>query len=153
MPSWNGRDTPPKSARGFLEKFLASIHGLAGVRLASLSGRYYAMDRDKRWDRVEKAYDAIVDAKGHRFDDGFAALDSSYADNVTDEFVIPAVLGDYAGVTDGDVLLFANFRADRAREISAALLDKGFEGFTRNRVAHFAAAAGLDGIFRKPQKP
>jgi len=139
----DGRDTPPKSARGFLEKFLADIHGLAGVRLASLCGRYYAMDRDKRWDRVEKAYDAIIDASGRRFDDAFAALDASYAENVTDEFLVPAVLGDYAGVTDGDVLLFANFRADRAREISAALLDKGFEGFTRSRIAHFAAAAGL----------
>ena len=139
----DGRDTPPKSARGFLEKLLADIHGLAGVRLASLCGRYYAMDRDKRWDRVEKAYDAIIDAAGRRFDDAFAALDASYAENVTDEFLVPAVLGDYAGVTDGDVLLFANFRADRAREISAALLDKGFEGFTRSRIAHFAAAAGL----------
>ena len=139
----DGRDTAPKSARGFVEKFLADIHGIAGVRLATLSGRYYAMDRDKRWDRVEKCYAAMVDADAHRFDDAFAALDNSYGENVTDEFVVPCVLGDYAGMRDGDVMLFANFRADRAREISTALLDPGFEGFKRARVVKFAAAAGL----------
>ena len=83
------------------------------------------MDRDKRWDRVEKAYDAMVDAIGRRFDDAFAALDASYADDVTDEFVVPCVLGDYAGMADGDALLFANFRADRAREISAGAAGQG----------------------------
>jgi 2,3-bisphosphoglycerate-independent phosphoglycerate mutase len=139
----DGRDTPPKSARGFVEKFLADIHGLAGVRLATLSGRYYAMDRDKRWDRVEKAYDALIDASGRRFDDAASALEASYAADVTDEFVLPCILGDYAGVEDGDVLLFANFRADRAREICTALLDQGFDGFPRARIAKFAAAAGL----------
>jgi len=139
----DGRDTPPKSARGFLEKFTKDIDGIAGVRMASLSGRYYAMDRDKRWDRVQKAYDAMVDAGGPRQADVFAALDASYADGVTDEFVIPAVLGDYAGMGDGDALLFANFRADRAREISLALLDPGFDGFARDRIVRFSAAAGL----------
>ena len=139
----DGRDTPPKSARGFLEKFLKDIEGCGGVRLATLSGRYYAMDRDKRWDRVKKCYDAMVDADAPRHGDAFAALDASYADNVTDEFVVPAALGDYAGMSDGDALLFANFRADRAREISLALLDKGFAGFVRNRTAAFSAAAGM----------
>jgi 2,3-bisphosphoglycerate-independent phosphoglycerate mutase len=139
----DGRDTPPKSARGFVEKFLADIDGLAGVRLATLSGRYYAMDRDKRWDRVNKCYDAMVDASARRFDDALAAIDTSYAEDVTDEFLLPCALGDYAGIQDGDALLFANFRADRAREISTALLDKGFEGFPRARVVEFSAAAGL----------
>jgi 2,3-bisphosphoglycerate-independent phosphoglycerate mutase len=139
----DGRDTPPKSARGYIEKFLKDIDGLAGVRLATLSGRYYAMDRDKRWDRVEKCQAAIIDASGRRFDDAFAAIDDSYAQDITDEFVVPCVLGDYAGAKDGDALLFANFRADRAREISAALLDKGFDGFARERVVTFSAAAGL----------
>ena len=139
----DGRDTPPKSAKGFVEKFLGDIDGVPGVRMATVSGRYYAMDRDKRWDRVEKCYGAIIDADARRFDDVFAALEASYAQNVSDEFVVPSVLGDYAGVEDGDVLLFANFRADRAREICTALLDKGFDGFARRRVAHFAAAAGL----------
>jgi 2,3-bisphosphoglycerate-independent phosphoglycerate mutase len=139
----DGRDTPPKSARGFIEKFLKDIDGVAGVRMATLSGRYYAMDRDKRWDRVQKSYDAMVDASAPRHTDIFAALDASYAENVTDEFVIPAALGDYAGMGDGDALLFANFRADRAREISLALLDGGFQGFARNRAVQFSAAAGL----------
>jgi 2,3-bisphosphoglycerate-independent phosphoglycerate mutase len=139
----DGRDTPPKSARGFLEKFCADIAGLPGVRLATIAGRFYGMDRDKRWDRVAKAYAAIVDADARRYADCFAALDASYAEGVTDEFVVPVVLDEYAGVSDGDVLLFANFRADRAREMSAALLDPGFDGFDRPRVAHFAAAAGL----------
>ena len=139
----DGRDTPPKSAGGFVAKFLDDIAGLAGVRLATLSGRFYAMDRDQRWDRVEKCVNAIVDASARRFDDAGAAIEASYADDVTDEFLVPCVLGDYAGVEDGDVLLFANFRADRAREISAALLDKGFDGFERARIVAFGAAAGL----------
>jgi 2,3-bisphosphoglycerate-independent phosphoglycerate mutase len=139
----DGRDTPPKSARGFIEKFLKDITGVAGARMATLSGRYYAMDRDKRWDRVQKAYDAMVDAAAPRHTDIFAALDASYAENVTDEFVVPVALGDYAGMGDGDALLFANFRADRAREISLALLDDGFQGFARSRVVTFSAAAGL----------
>jgi 2,3-bisphosphoglycerate-independent phosphoglycerate mutase len=139
----DGRDTPPQSAKGYLEKFLADIRTCAGLRLATLSGRYYAMDRDKRWDRVEKAYNAMVDAKGQRFDDVFAALDFSYGEKVTDEFVVPKVLGDYAGMADGDAMLFANFRADRAREISLALLDPAFSGFARSRTVKFAAAAGM----------
>src|SRR5579864_8474971 len=84
----DGRDTPPKSARGFLEKFLKDIDGIAGVRLATLAGRYYAMDRDKRWDRVAKAFAAIVDADGRRFEDWAEALDTSYSEDVTDEFVV-----------------------------------------------------------------
>ena len=139
----DGRDTPPKSARGFLEKFAFAIKDIPGARLATIAGRFYGMDRDQRWDRVAKAYGAIVDADARRFADGFEALDASYAEGITDEFLLPAVLGDYAGVSDGDVLLFANFRADRAREISAALLDPGFDGFERPRVVTFAAAAGL----------
>ena len=139
----DGRDTPPKSAGCFVAKFLDDIAGLAGVRLATLSGRFYAMDRDQRWDRVERCYNAIIDASARRFDDAGAAIESSYADDLTDEFLLPCVLGDYAGVEDGDVLLFANFRADRAREISAALLDRGFDGFERSRIASFGAAASL----------
>jgi 2,3-bisphosphoglycerate-independent phosphoglycerate mutase len=139
----DGRDTPPKSACGYVEKFLKDIDGLAGVRLGTLSGRYYAMDRDRRWDRVQQCHDTLVDGAGRRFDDALAAIDSSYKDDVTDEFVVPLVLGDYAGMRDGDALLFVNFRADRAREISTALLDKGFDGFKRDRLIAFSAAAGL----------
>jgi 2,3-bisphosphoglycerate-independent phosphoglycerate mutase len=139
----DGRDTPPRSAKGFIEKFLKDIEGVAGARMGTVSGRYYAMDRDKRWDRVKKAYDALVEADAPRHADIFAALAASYAGNEGDEFVVPAVLGDYAGMTDGDALLFANFRADRAREILLALLDKGFDGFERSRVVKFSAAAGM----------
>ena len=139
----DGRDTSPRSAQEFVAKFLGDIHGLAGVRLATLSGRYYAMDRDQRWDRVQQCYEAIVDASARRFDEVSAAIEASYEANLTDEFVLPCVLGDYAGVEDGDVLLFANFRADRAREISTALLNLDFDGFVRARMAVFGAAAGL----------
>jgi 2,3-bisphosphoglycerate-independent phosphoglycerate mutase len=139
----DGRDTPPRSALGFLAVFQREIEGLAGVRIATVSGRYYAMDRDKRWDRVAKAYAAIVEAKGELARDPKEAIESSYKNNVGDEFVLPAVVGDYEGMADGDALIFANFRADRAREISTALLDPGFDGFARARVVKFAAAAGL----------
>ena len=124
----DGRDTPPRSAREFVAKFLGDIQGRAGVRLATLSGRYYAMDRDKRWDRVQQCHDVIVDASGRRFDDAAEAIQTSYDADITDEFLVPCVLGDYAGVEDGDVLLFANFRADRAREISAAVASEMYRG-------------------------
>ena len=86
-----------------------------------------------------------------RFDDAFAALDASYAEDVTDEFVLPCVLGDYAGMADGDALLFANFRADRAREISLALLDKGFDGFARDRRGALQRRRRPDRIFRRTE--
>ncbi len=139
----DGRDTPPKSGLGFVEDFLATIKDISGVRIVSVSGRYYAMDRDKRWERVAKAFAAIEDGKGAQFPDPTTAIQSSYQDGVTDEFVVPCVIDGYGGVNDGDALLFANFRPDRAREISTALLDPDFDGFTRTRVARFSAAAGL----------
>ncbi len=139
----DGRDTPPKSALDFLKQFLNSIDALPGVRIATVSGRYYAMDRDKRWERVAKAYNAIVEASGQRFAGAAEAIQASYAENVTDEFVVPCIIGDYAGIGDGDALLFANFRADRAREISLALLDPAFDGFERARMPKFSAAAGM----------
>jgi len=98
------------------------------------------MDRDNRWDRVSKAYRAIVEAEGPRFADAQAVIADAYAHDVTDEFVTPAVIGSYQGVRDGDGLLCFNFRADGLREILAALLDPAFSGFPRARVAHFAAA-------------
>jgi 2,3-bisphosphoglycerate-independent phosphoglycerate mutase len=139
----DGRDVPPKSALGFLKSFEQSIARLAGVRIATVSGRYYAMDRDKRWDRVQLAYDALVDADGHDVADAETAIAESYKQNVNDEFVRPCVIGDYAGMSDGDGFLFANFRADRAREISLALLDRSFDGFKRRRIVRFSAAAAM----------
>jgi 2,3-bisphosphoglycerate-independent phosphoglycerate mutase len=138
----DGRDTPPKSALGFIGKFLKDVSG-ARVTIATVSGRYYAMDRDKRWERCAKAYDALVDAKGARFTNAHAAIEKSYADNVTDEFALPCVIGSYAGMKDGDAMIFANFRADRARQLSLALTDPAFSGFARARAVRFSAAAGM----------
>jgi 2,3-bisphosphoglycerate-independent phosphoglycerate mutase len=117
--------------------------GEGRIKLATLCGRYYAMDRDKRWERVEKAYDLLVSGAGARADDPVAAIKASYAAKVTDEFVLPVALGDYKGMKDGDGILFANFRADRAREILTALLDPGFDGFARKKTVTFAVAAGM----------
>jgi 2,3-bisphosphoglycerate-independent phosphoglycerate mutase len=139
----DGRDVPPKSALGFLKTFEASVAGLAGVSIATVSGRYYAMDRDKRWDRVQLCYDALVDSAGPHAADVETALADSYKQGVNDEFVRPSVIADYAGMKDGDGFLFANFRADRTRELSIALLDKDFSGFSRKHVVRFAAAAGM----------
>ncbi|MGH6876854.1 MAG: 2,3-bisphosphoglycerate-independent phosphoglycerate mutase, partial [Rhizomicrobium sp.] len=104
---------------------------------------YYAMDRDGRWDRVARAYDVIVSAKGGRKASVDAAISDSYAEDIGDEFVMPAAIGDYRGMQDGDAFVFANFRADRARELSTALLDPEFAGFARSRVVKFSAACGM----------
>ena len=139
----DGRDTPPQSAKGFLSEFENNIKDLKGVRIATISGRFYAMDRDKRWDRVEKAYNNIVLADGKRFKTADDAITASYADGVNDEFVIPVVVGDYQGAKDGDVVLMINFRADRAREILYALGDKEFNGFERKKIINFAELVGM----------
>jgi len=139
----DGRDTPPKSAEAYLATFLADVGKLAGVEIATVSGRYYAMDRDKRWDRVEKAYRCLVAGEGERAPDATAAVRQSYATGKTDEFVLPTAIENYAGMADGDGVLMANFRADRVREILLSLLDPGFAGFQRPRVVKFAAALGM----------
>jgi 2,3-bisphosphoglycerate-independent phosphoglycerate mutase len=139
----DGRDTPPRSAEGYLEKFSRDTAACKHLRIATVSGRYYAMDRDKRWDRVAKAYAAISEAEGERASDAAAAIAQSYAKEKGDEFVLPTVIGDYRGIKDGDGLLSVNFRADRVRELLTALLDPDFEAFARKRKARFAAAAGM----------
>lgn len=139
----DGRDTPPESAAGFVSEFARRIEAIAGVSLATMCGRFFAMDRDQRWDRVEKAYNLIVSASGTASDDAVGAIRTSYAAGVTDEFVEPVVLNGYAGAQDGDGVLMGNFRSDRAREILQALLDPGFEGFARPRIAAFKAALGV----------
>ena len=137
----DGRDTPPRSAGGDLARLLAALP--RDVSIATVSGRYYAMDRDTRWDRVSRAYAAMTDADGPRFETAAAAIEDSYAHDVGDEFVVPAVIAGYAGMRDGDGLLCFNFRADRVRELLGALLDRDFDGFARARVVAFAGAAGL----------
>ncbi|MGE0224956.1 MAG: 2,3-bisphosphoglycerate-independent phosphoglycerate mutase [Acetobacteraceae bacterium] len=137
----DGRDTPPQSATDDLARLRAALP--PEVPVVTVIGRYYAMDRDKRWDRVSKAYAAMADAQGERFDDPETAVRASYAQEKFDEFVPPSVIGDYRGMQDGDALLCFNFRADRVREILGALLDPGFDGFPRSRTIRFSAAAGM----------
>ncbi|MEK7820034.1 MAG: 2,3-bisphosphoglycerate-independent phosphoglycerate mutase [Pseudomonadota bacterium] len=139
----DGRDTPPKSALDFLARFEAAMQGVAGAGVVTVSGRYYAMDRDKRWDRVEKAFRAMTEAQGERAPTARAAVEAAYRRGESDEFVLPTAVGGYAGMKDGDGLLMANFRADRAREILAALADPGFTGFARARAIAFAARVGM----------
>jgi 2,3-bisphosphoglycerate-independent phosphoglycerate mutase len=137
----DGRDTPPQSAGDDLKRLAAALP--PSVKVVTVIGRYYAMDRDKRWDRVGKAYNAIVAADGPHFKDAQAAIADAYANKVYDEFVIPAVIGDYAGASDGDGVLCFNFRADRVREILGAMLDSSFSGFERKRIVKFVAAVGM----------
>ncbi|HZP74964.1 MAG TPA: 2,3-bisphosphoglycerate-independent phosphoglycerate mutase [Pseudolabrys sp.] len=137
----DGRDTPPQGAESFVHDFAAGLP--ASARIATVDGRYFAMDRDKRWDRVEKAYAAIVEAKGPHFADAQAAIADAYAHKTTDEFIVPSVIGDYKGMQDGDGVLCFNFRADRVREILGALLDAKFSGFKRPRSLRIAAAVGM----------
>ena len=139
----DGRDTPPRSAIGYLRKFEADVAPHRDIRVATVAGRYFGMDRDKRWDRVAKAYRLLTEGKGERADDPVKAVEAAYARGETDEFVLPTAIGDWRGINDGDGVLFANFRADRIREIAAALLDPAFSGFAREKTVHFAAALGL----------
>ena len=137
----DGRDTPPRSGGEAVRALQAALP--AGARVVTVGGRYYAMDRDKRWERVEKAYLAVAEAEGPRFADAASVIDNAYAGGVTDEFVVPAVVADYRGMRDGDGVLCFNFRADRVRELLAALVEPGFAGFVRPRVVRFAACLGM----------
>lgn len=133
----DGRDTPPRSAADLIGRFAAID------QIATLCGRYWAMDRDNRWDRVRKAVDLIVDGVGAHAEDPITAVNASYSVGIGDEFVEPIVIGDYDGMRDGDGLIMANFRADRAREILSALLDPAFDGFEPARRVALSSALGL----------
>jgi 2,3-bisphosphoglycerate-independent phosphoglycerate mutase len=137
----DGRDTPPRSGKDFLAALIAALP--KSVPIATVDGRYYAMDRDKRWERVKKAYDCVVEGDGVAAADPLAVMTDTYAKDVTDEFVVPAVVGGYKGMRDGDGILCFNFRADRVREILTAILDPAFTGFARPRQVRIAVAAGL----------
>ena len=137
----DGRDTAPDSGDGFIRTLAAALP--QGAFIATISGRYYAMDRDNRWERVSRAYDAIVSARGDHADDALTVLPASQAKGVTDEFVEPTVIGHYAGMKDGDGILSANFRADRIRELLDAMLFPDFDGFERSKVVKFAAVSGM----------
>ncbi len=132
----DGRDTPPRSAARYLTAVSAKMSALGTGRIATLCGRYYAMDRDQRWDRVERAYRVLTDGVGHQFQDPQAGLEAAYARGEDDEFVLPTVIGDkdQGRVRAGDAVIFFNFRADRARQITDAFISPGFEGFARELI-------------------
>jgi 2,3-bisphosphoglycerate-independent phosphoglycerate mutase len=137
----DGRDTAPRMADAFLADLIDDLP--QGVAIATVSGRYFAMDRDNRFERVEAAWRAMVLAEGQHAADPIAAIEAAYAMDKGDEFAPPTVIGDFAGMHDGDAILCFNFRADRVRQMLAALLDPGFTGFARPRLPAFAAAVGM----------
>ncbi len=127
----DGRDVPPSSGKEFVAAAAAKCRELGVGQIATLSGRYYAMDRDKRWERLEKAYQAIVCGEAPFQPDPVAAVEASYEAGVTDEFLVPVICARDARVKENDSVVFANFRPDRAREITRAIADPDFDGFVR----------------------
>lgn len=150
----DGRDVPPQSALSYVEELEKAMAGLGVGRIASVSGRYYAMDRDKRWERLAKAYAALVLGEGPRAADAASGIRASYAAGITDEFVLPFLIeGVYGKIKAGDGVIFANFRPDRARELTRALVDDDFHYFERSRDARplrFACMAQYDATIDAP---
>ena len=133
MPFLMAGDTLPKSGAGYMQDLLAKIEEIGVGKVATVSGRYYAMDRDNRWERTKKAYDVMVLGEGIEATDPYQAIEDSYATGVNDEFVVPVVIKEdgkpVATIRSGDTVVFFNFRADRARQLTRALALKEFEGF------------------------
>jgi len=128
----DGRDTPPRSAQTSIERMQELVDQIPGARICTVTGRYYAMDRDQRWNRVQRAYSAIASARSDtRADSAIDALLQAYDRGENDEFVQPTLIGNPAGVQDGDSIIFINFRADRARELTMAFVSETFDGFDR----------------------
>lgn len=138
----DGRDVAPTSGVHFVEKILPALEE-NNAHLASLCGRFYAMDRDNRWERVQEAYDLLVCGKGIQITDPIKALQDAYAQEEYDEFIKPRLLNPNGIIKDNDAVFFFNFRADRARELSHALSDKEFEGFAREKVVHLSSMASM----------
>ena len=137
----DGRDVAPSSAAGFMADLTVALP--AGVIIATVSGRYWAMDRDNRWDRVQRAYDTMIGAKGAHAMDSIQAIALASARGETDEFIAPTVIGGYGGAKDGDGFFCLNFRSDRAREILAAIAAPGFDGFTTGPRPKWVALLGM----------
>ena len=129
----DARDVPPTSGIEFIAALQQKIEELGLGQIATVSGRYYAMDRDNRWERVKLAYDAIVNGEGNKDPDPVAVMQKSYDAGVTDEFIVPTVVTEGAGIKAGDSVIFFNFRPDRARELTRALVDPDFAGFEREK--------------------
>ncbi|UCH80008.1 MAG: 2,3-bisphosphoglycerate-independent phosphoglycerate mutase [Nitrospiraceae bacterium] len=134
----DGRDTPPDSGIRYIKELEAFLKERPSAAIATVTGRYWAMDRDNRWERVEKAYKGLVYGEGKKFQSAAEAVEESYASHETDEFIKPSIICNdnipVGNISDGDSVVFFNFRADRAREISAAIAGKNFHGFARDRV-------------------
>jgi 2,3-bisphosphoglycerate-independent phosphoglycerate mutase len=135
----DGRDTPPRSAQASLEKLEQKLQACGG-QIASIVGRYFAMDRDNRWDRVQLAYELLTEAKSeYQAHDAVSGLLAAYERGENDEFVAPTMINRAATINDGDSVIFMNFRSDRAREISRAFVDQNFDGFSRNKQPQLAS--------------
>jgi len=152
----DGRDTPPTSAEQFMLDLNEKLKALPNVKVATLSGRYYAMDRDKRWDRVQKAYLCLTEGSGNKAGSALEAIRKSYQDKINDEFVLPTAIDGVAPeglIRDGDGVIFFNFRADRARELTRAIVEPDFEEFSRTRrvqLATFTTMTQYDETFQVP---
>ncbi len=154
----DGRDTPPSSGAGYMRRLLEAMARIGRGRVATVSGRYWAMDRDRRWDRVEKAWDAMVAGRGVTATEPVAAVEDAYGRGETDEFIKPTVLlgpdkSPVATVEDGDAIIFFNFRADRARELCHAFTDRDFSGFAvtdRPRIMELVTMTEYDRDFDLP---
>lgn len=143
----DGRDVPPSSAAEYMEEAVAEMNKIGIGKVGVISGRFYAMDRDNAWDRVEKAYDALVLGEGVKENDPVQAIKNSYANGVTDEFMLPAVVCDDAKIKADDSVIFFNFRPDRARQLTRAFVDPEFTGFERKNgyfPVHFVCMAQYD---------
>ena len=152
----DGRDTPPNSAEQFMLDVNEKLKAYPNVKVATVSGRYYAMDRDKRWDRVEKAYVCLTEGVGNKAESALEAIRNSYKEKVTDEFVLPTVINDAMPeglIRDGDGVIFFNFRADRARELTRALIEENFKEFPRQRrinLSTYVTMTRYDETFKVP---
>ena len=140
-------DTPPKSAINYIKNIETKLEKINNASLATVMGRYYAMDRDQRWDRVEKAYNAIAEGKNSEkafvYSSGEEAILSSYSNDETDEFISPKIVNKYKGMEDGDALIMANFRADRVREILSSFVNPNFKEFNRKKNISFSNKIGF----------
>jgi 2,3-bisphosphoglycerate-independent phosphoglycerate mutase len=149
----DGRDMPPRSAAPSLERLEAACRAAGNARIATVGGRYFAMDRDQRWDRMRRAWDAIVEARAdHDAADAASALEAAYARGENDEFASPTTIAGGVPVRDGDAIVFMNFRADRARQLTAAFVAPGFAGFEarRPRLARFTCLTEYDATLPAP---
>lgn len=159
----DGRDVPPSSGEDYIKQLQAKIDEIGAGKIATVMGRYYAMDRDNRWDRVKKAYDAMVNGEGDSAECAVCAMENSYKNNVLDEFVVPCVIKKdgkpVATIKENDSVIFFNFRPDRAREITRTFIQKDFDGFEREYFpVYFVSMTTYDATFEnihvayKPQK-